>query len=847
MNWKIGRGALLAATVSITQLLVSQTPPDRQVGSLPDGGFLLNNGWILRPAGTQAPVDTLPLATAATNNGKYLLVLNCGFNTPSVSVVDMAQKREIGRTPLPDAWLGLTISSAQDRVYVGGAGKAVVYELSLNPETGALARTREFAIVPDLANKGTSFTGDVKLSADNRVLYAADLHGDSIAMIDVASGGLLERWKSGPRPYRLLLDGKSLLVSSWAAGAIYRYDAQSGAELSVTPVGPHATDMVILKSPVAKQHRDSDDDDGEKGSAGPNYRARLFVAAANTNHVYAFAMTKSGPLHAIETINISLSPLQPVGMTPSALAIDGPKKRLYIACSDANALAVADISHSETKILGFIPTGWYPTAVSVSNDGQIVYVNGKGGGSKPNPQGPNPTHEAFGLHEMQALASESSPVQYVGKIQKGSVSFLTPLSDGELKQASKTVKEDSPYRDSMLDAKNDSEQTAFFTKSAARLPAIQHVIYIVKENRTYDQVLGDMEKGNGDKSLTLFGEDITPNLHQLAREYILYDNFYENADVSMDGHHWAMAAISPDSITKMWPNSYAGRQPLAFDPAADAPPAGYLWNDAAHAGVKVRDYGGLWVENVPPPAPKSGPQIKGVRDKGLETITDMNYRTFDLTVSDVDRAHEFLREWKEFDEHDNAPQLLIMTMGNDHTAGTAPGMKTPFSYVADNDQGIGTLIDGVSHSKLWSSTAIFIIEDDSQDGPDHIDSHRAPAWVISPYTHQGVVDSTMYNQTSILRTIEHITGMPPMTYFDASAPLMFGGFSRTPDLKPYSLIAPKVSITDVNAKTAPGAKESSRLDFSQPDLADDQELNALIWHATKQGEPPAPIRSSFGR
>src|ERR1700761_8951865 len=305
MNWKFGRAALLAAIVSIAQMLVSQTTPDRQVGSLPDGGFLLNNGWILRPAGTQVPVDTLPLATAATKNGKYLLILNCGFNTPSVSVVDIAQKREIGRTPLPDAWLGLTISSAQDRVYVGGAGKAVVYELSLNPQTGALARAREFAIVPDLATKGASFTGDVMLSADNRILYAADLHGDSIAMIDVASGGLLKRWKSGPRPYRLLLDGKSLLVSSWAAGAVYRYDAHSGAELSVTPVGPHATDMALLKSPLNKQRRDSDDD-GERESAGPNYSARLFVAAANTNHVYAFALTKSGPLHAIETINISL-------------------------------------------------------------------------------------------------------------------------------------------------------------------------------------------------------------------------------------------------------------------------------------------------------------------------------------------------------------------------------------------------------------------------------------------------------------------------------------------------------------------------------------------------------------
>jgi hypothetical protein len=171
-------------------------------------------------------------------------------------------------------------------------------------------------------------------------------------------------------------------------------------------------------------------------------------------------------------------------------------------------------------------------------------------------------------------------------------------------------------------------------------------------------VLGDMEKGNGDKSLNLFGEDITPNLHQLAREYILYDNFYENADVSMDGHHWAMAGISPDSITKLWPNSYAWRQASAFDPAADAPPAGYLWNDATHAGIKVRDYGGLWVEIIPPPAPRSGRQIKSVRDKGSVTITDMNYRTFDLDVSDVDRAKEFLREWKEFEEHGDAPQLL---------------------------------------------------------------------------------------------------------------------------------------------------------------------------------------------
>jgi DNA-binding beta-propeller fold protein YncE len=845
MKRKTSLETLLFAAMSITQL-AAQTQSSTPVGRLPDGGFLLNNRWILRPAGTQVPVDTLPMATAATANGKFLLVLNCGFHQPSLSVIDIARHREIGRTRVPDAWLGLTISKAQNRVYVGGGGKAVVYELSLNPEIGALEQTREFPIVPDINNKGVSFAGDVTLSPDDRVLYVADLHGDSIAMIDVASGKLINRWKSGARPYRLLLDGKSLLVTSWATDSIYQYDAQTGAEMSVTAVGPHATDMLIVKSTAAGRREQKDDDD-DKRAEERAYPARLFVTAANTNRVYSFGIDAEEHLTALETINTSLTPRQPVGMTPSALAYDERKKHLYIACSDANAVVVADISRPETKVLGFVPTGWYPTAVSVLKDGQVTIVNGKAGGSKPNPNGPNPTHESFSQHDMKALASGESPVQYVGIIQNGSVSFVAPFADAALKQFTKTVIADSPYRDTMLDAKNDSEQTAFFTRTGDHASPIQHVIYIIKENRTYDQVLGDMEKGNGDKSLNLFGEEVTPNLHQLAREYMLYDNFYENADVSMDGHHWAMAAISPDSITKLWESSYAGRSAIGFDPAKDAPPAGYIWNNAAKAGVKVRDYGGLWVANLPPPAAKSGPQIKTVLDKGLATITDMNYRTFDLDLSDVDRAHEFLREWKQFDERGDTPQLLIMTMGNDHTAGAAPGKHTPFAYVADNDQGIGTLVDGVSHSRLWSSTAIFIIEDDSQDGPDHIDSHRAPAWVISPYTRRGVVDSTMYNQTSILRTIEHITGMPPMTYFDASAPLMFGTFSRTPDATPFTVLSPRVSLTDVNPRNGPGAKESSRLDFSAPDLVDDQELNALIWHAVKKGDPPAPTRSVFGR
>jgi DNA-binding beta-propeller fold protein YncE len=657
-----------------------------------------------------------------------------------------------------------------------------------------------------------------------------------VAVINLQSGQLIAHWKTGRRPYRILVSpgGKQLVVSSWADASVYQHDANAGTLLAKTRVAPHPTDMVWLDQPAP----------AAPGEA--SYRARIFVAAANTNSVYALGVTQDGQLNMLESINVSLTALHPLGMTPSALGVDKSGTRLYVVCSDANAVAVADISGDHSRVLGFIPTGWYPTAVRALNDGQLAILNGKGLGSYPNPKGPNPSVRAAPVHEG---SNAPSAVQYVAHIQTGTVAFLPAPNEDQLSAFTSTVMQNTPYSDDLIYGPPTDEQQAYFSSTEGHPSPIKHVIYIIKENRTYDQVLGDIEKGNGDKSLVLFGEQITPNLHQIARDFILYDNFYENADVSADGHNWASAAIAPDYTVKMWPSEYGHRRHKydfeGTEPANNAP-AGYIWDNALQKGITVRDYG-YWSSNLPLNPANGGRQINKANDPVLQNNMDMNYRGWDLEYSDVNRAKEFAREWSQFDAKGDAPQFMIVRMGNDHTQGTKVGALTPFAYAAQNDQGVGMLVNAVSHGKLWASTAIFVIEDDAQNGPDHVDSHRAPAFVISPYTHRGVVDSKMYNQTSILRTMELILGLRPMTHFDAAAPAMFATFSRQPDTRPYNLIPPKTSLTDRNEANAPGAQQSGRMDFSNADLVDDDELNAVLWRAIKHSDPPPPTRSAFAR
>ena len=810
---------LLLASIVImlaAALSSSQPAPREQVGVLPGGGFLLNSGWRVKPAGVQIPLDTLPMSAILSKDGRFLLVLNGGYKPPSISVLDTKDGHEIGRTRVADAWLGLALSPDGKTLWVGGGSQAAIFEFKLD-ENGQLNPTRTFELVKPADRTYRDFIGDVAVAPDGHLLYACDLYHDSIVVVNTQSGTILDRFKTGRRPYRILFhpDGKSFFVTSWADGSMIHHQTSDGSELQTLRVGAHPTDMVW---------RDRAEEEGD--DAG--WKARIFVSAANTNNVYAAAVSDSGQLRAVETINISSTPLHPLGMTPSALALSADKSKLYVVCSDANAAAVVDVTEVRSHVLGFIPTGWYPTAARALADGRLVVLNGRGSRSYPNPNGPNPT-------VRPALVHGGSPLQYVGLIQTGSASIVPPVTEEQLRGFTAEVLANSPYNDEMLDSQPEG------------LPPIEHVLYVVKENRTYDQILGDIGKGESDPALCLFKENVSPNHHKLAREFVLFDNFYVNGDVSGDGHNWSTSAIANDYVVKMWPNSYAGRRKHydyeGGEPAA-LPPAGYLWTSAAARGISMRNYG-YWATNLKEPG-ADGLQIGDVRDPVLAKVTNMKYRSFDLDYPDVKRAQTFLADLAEFESSGNMPALMFMRLGNDHTSGTTPGKIAPLSSFADNDYALGMIAEGVSKSKFWKNTAIFVLEDDAQNGPDHIDSHRSAAFVISPYTHTGAINSSMYNTTSMLRTMELILHLRPMTHFDAGARPMLNCFSKDAVLTAYQAEKPRIPLDDRNPQNSPTAARSARLDFSDADLNDDDELNDILWLAIRHTDPPVPVRSMFG-
>ena len=813
----------LIPLILLAALLGSQPAPREQVGPLPGGGFLLNSGWRIQAAGKQVALDTFPMASALSADGRFLLALNGGYNPPSISVIDIGATKEIQRVGVPDGWLGVTFSPKGDRVYVGGGSQAAVFEFTF--EGGKLAPSRTFPVVAAEKRTHRDFIGDLTFSPDGRLLYVADLYRDSIVVINPQSGMVIERYQTGRRPYRILFhpDGESFFVSSWADGAVYHHQTDGGHLLAKLRLGPHPTDMVWAPGIAAVA-------EGEE-----SVPARLMVAAANTNNAYVVGVSEKKDLRTLEIINVAMTPRQPAGMTPSALALSGDRKRLFIVCSDANAVAVADVSEARSRLEGFIPTGWYPTAARSLKDGRLVVLNGRGLRSYPNLRGPNPTKRA------------TPAVEYVGRIQRGTASFIDAFGDEELEEYTRTALANSPYRDSKLEDAETGENSPIPARPGEASP-IEQVIYIVKENRTYDQVFGDLKEGNGDPSLVLFGEQAGPNHRKLARDFVLFDNFYVNSDVSADGHNWSTAAIAPDYVQKLWPNSYGGRRKHSDYQGQEptgAPPAGYLWTNAAAAGISMRNYG-YFVTNRPK-AGAEGIQVEAVRDPILNRVTNLHYRSFDLDYPDLERAKVFLRDLEEFEKAGQMPRLILMRLGNDHTSGTAAGKIAPLSAFADNDYALGMIVEAVSKSRFWAKTAIFVLEDDAQNGADHVDSHRSPAFVISPYAKRQAVDSRMYNTTSMLRTIELILGLRPMTHFDAAARPMSAAFQERPDLRPYLGEKPRISLEERNPASSPTAARSARLDFSEADRIDDDELNAILWRAIRGSDPPAPVRSLFGR
>jgi hypothetical protein len=465
---------------------------------------------------------------------------------------------------------------------------------------------------------------------------------------------------------------------------------------------------------------------------------------------------------------------------------------------------------------------------------QLLVANGKGNGSLANPKGPNPT----------LRGREARHRQYIGGLLPGSLSFIDVPGEAELNEHTRQAYLCSPLRPDLLPVGRESGNP--IPAKVGEPSPIQYCIYIIKENRTYDQVLGDMPEGNGEPSLCLFPEKVTPNIHSIAREFVLLDNFYVESEVSADGHAWSMGAYATDFVEKSWPPAYGGHADYGYksegnDPVAD-PDEGYLWDRAHEAGITYRSYG-EWVSG-------GGPDCDGTpKAAALKGHINPCYTSYNLNVSDLDRADVFLKDLKEFESRGEFPRLAILRLPNDHTAGTAEGKLTPLAYVAQNDLALGRILEGLSQSPFWKEMAVFVVEDDAQNGPDHVDAHRTVALLAGPFVKRGYVDHTMYSTASMLRSMELILGLRPMSQFDAAARPLYASFSSTPDYSPYTHKPARVSLTEINLRDAPMQRESSQLNLEKEDSNPDVLFNEIIWKAVRgaDSEMPAPTRAAFIR
>jgi YVTN family beta-propeller protein len=819
----------------------AQDKPAKNPAGFPgptDAGFLLPNGWKLTPAGQQVPLTDLPLNIRTTPDGKYAVVATNGYNKHELTAIDLKSLEKVSVETAQQSWFGLAADESLGRLWWSGGGEAVIRpfafsggKLEAGPTLPIVDRSKDAAADNFLTGFRTGLVFDGKTNSLLSLTIIPKGGNKSFAWGDPTSdkgaGGAISRLslgskvgdfstRCGQRPYDVLRARNGLVyVSDWSDRAVLVVDAQTLRTISRIPVGEHPNQMVLHPTD-----------------------SRLFVACASSNAVYVID-TERGTVQ--EIIATALFPKAPEGSTPDALAIDSEGETLYVANADNNCVAVIDVEEPRKSLIkGFIPTGWYPTALAVTPDDKRLLVGvGKGnlsGSNKPDAERLRAAIEGpigeGGYRRIQ--------FNHIGTTLSGALSVVEVPGEKELARYTDQVYRNCPYSDKLLTAAPYERKTAIPTKVGESSP-IKHVIYVIKENRTYDQVFSDMPRGNGDESLLMFGEPITPNHHKLASEFVLLDNLYCNGHVSADGHPWSTMAYNTDYIARNWALTYSKRQGIDDDDEGDLTraPSGYLWDMCKRFGLSYRNYGeyGGRVSQ-----PDGTFKMEG-RVPGLIGHMCPDY---DLRVEgkprmrDTENVEVFLKEFNEFVKNGTLPRLMIMSLGEDHTQGTSPGAPTPQACVASNDLALGRLVEAVSKSSVWKETAIFVIEDDAQNGADHVDAHRTIGLVISPYVRRRHVDSTQYGTVSMLRTMELILGLPPLSQFDAAATPMFESFTDKADLTPYVHEPARIDLNARNQRTAYGAERSLKMDFSEYDKIDDFELNEILWRAVKGPDAPVP-------
>ena len=770
--------------------------------------ILLPNGWKLSPAGHSINLGDLPLNMQISAGGKYVAVTNNGQSTQSVQLINPKTERIIAEKKLGKSWYGLAFSKDQEHLYVSGGNDNWILNFNL---TNNDLNTCDTIKLGPVWPKGKISPAGIAVNKDNTRLYTVTKEDSTLYIVNPSDKKILKKIQLPAIAYSCVLapDGEQLFISLWGGRTVGVINLLTESLERLIPVGDHPNELLLNK----------------KGNF-------LFVANANDNTVSVINTLTD---KVVETIATTLYPTQLTGSTTNGLALSQDEKTLYIANADNNCLAVFDVTKpGSSESRGFIPVGWYPTSVKVFGS-KILVTNGKGNTSMANPQGPQPISPAdnSGYHMG---STSNSRLQYIAGLFKGTLSFIDTPKPEQQKVYTKQVYANTPFTGDKPTFTAREVDNPIPGKQGEKSP-IKHVFYIIKENRTYDQVLGDVKKGNGDPSLCLFGEKITPNQHALAQDYVLLDNFYVDAEVSADGHNWSMAAYATDVVEKTWPTSYGSRggttnfeggRPVTY------PKDGFIWDYCQRAGVTYRSYGEFG-------------EYDKAHIKSLKGHMSPHSPGFDMDITDQVRADAWTHDFDSLLRADAVPQFSTLRISNDHTSGQKKGKVSPQAAVADNDLAVGRIIEHLSNSPIWKESVVFILEDDAQNGPDHIDAHRSPAYVVGPHVKRNTVIHTMYSTSGFLRTMELILGLPPMSQYDAAAVPLFECFTNKADLRPYVVKQPQINLDNRNVAINESSRRSELFDFSKEDAAPDLDLNEVIWKSIK-GEHaimPAPKRSAF--
>lgn len=750
----------------------------------------LPTGICLDPTGRSIAAGNMPLAMVLSPEGDRLVLSLSGWRQQGIQVIDRHTGTVVQTIPQPSAFLGLAFSNDGRTLYVSGGNEDAIYRYAWRDKQATLIDS--IILAPKEPRRdGTRFPAGIAVSHDDKLLFVAENIGDSLAVVDLETKRVVQRLQTEAYPYAVAISAaKEVYVSAWGGQTVSVFAAGEGAvkERGKISVGRHPSALLLNR-------------DG----------SRLFVASASTNSI---AVVDTKRMRVLTRL-LDAPPAGPnQGSTPNALALSHDGSRLYVAEADNNAVAVFQIAgmargRGASRLIGRVPVEWYPVALLMTQDSLFV-LNGKGKGTRANPPFPTPDVE---------LSDDS--VDYTLGQLNGTITILPAVTKPvELMQLTKRVARANNWTNA--------------PRRLKKYPPFKHVIYVIKENRTYDQVLGDLPQSDGDPSLVFFPRAISPNHHALAERFGLFDRFFCNAEVSSQGHVWSTAGYVTDYAEKTIPSLYSSRRDPNDRGDVDEPSLGYLWNAAIRKGLTLRNYGEFG-ERVPNNNPNEPVRYRATKP-ALDRYTSREYPAYNMDIMDQVRVDVWLKEFQQFVRQENLPALQIMHLPGDHTSGGRPGKRTPKAHMADNDLALGRMVEAVSNSPYWKDTVFFVLEDDAQDGPDHVDSHRSVLLVISAYNPSGTIHRFV-NTTDVLATMEEILGLEKLSKFDYYGRPLLEIFTATPDLTPYVALKSEHPLDELNPPTSPTAQASLELDLDRVDAADEDKFNRILWSLLKGGQP----------